>query len=505
MKTTELVSIIVPCYNQAQYLEESIQSCIDQTYPNIEIIIINDGSTDNTEEVALLLQKKYPKKIQVVLQENTGLSEARNNAIKQSTGTYILPLDSDDLIDKNMVSFCLKYMIEHNADIVYVQQQCFGVKNHLIERPAFSKNNLLYKNISGPTSLYKKEVWGKVDGYAKNMKGGYEDWEFWLHAFKKGYKFQLLSEPLQLYRRHEVSMITEAIDNDIYLKSKIVMNHPELYPTKHVKKSIQIISDSESLADLYFYCPEDFLLDQKYLTESLNQYLSSETLQKKQFIDIPNSNRKIILTALDILKDNKHLEQICENEEGNFVVFYSSLRYEIPTLKNLNFAWDNDKGIIETKGSIFPFVFKSIREDDTLQLIAHKRFYRYHTEVFEPKTEETISICQQRIQNREKIIKNRNIMIDNRDIMIDNRDIMIDNREKIIKNRNIMIGNRENLTNKQNKIIKEKENLISKQSATIDKVKKAREDLVRLQALFHPIKKYKAYKNLIKHIKSQSI
>ena len=91
VKTTELVSIIVPCYNQVHYLEESVQSCIDQTYPNIEIIIINDGSTDNTEEIALLLQKKYPKKIQVILQKNTGLSEARNNAIKQSTGTYILP------------------------------------------------------------------------------------------------------------------------------------------------------------------------------------------------------------------------------------------------------------------------------------------------------------------------------------------------------------------------------------------------------------------------------
>ena len=437
MKTTELVSIVIPCYNQAQYLEESIQSAIDQTYSNIEIIIINDGSTDNTEEITLLLQKKYPKKIQVILQENTGLVTARNNAIKQSTGKYILPLDADDLIDKNMVSSCLEHMIDHNADIVYVQQQCFGTKNHLIERPPFSKNNLLYQNISGPSGLYKREVWEKIGGYARNMDGGYEDWEFWLHAFKKGYKFQLLPEPLHLYRRHEVSMITKAIDQDIYLRSKIVMNHPELYPVEHVKRSIQVISDSESLADLYFYFPVDFLADKKYLAKPINHYLTSKKLQKKQFIEIPDSNRKIILCTLDIIKDHKHLKQLCVNEEGNFVIFYSSLRYEIPTLKNLNFAWDKNKGITETKGSIFSFVFKSIRENDKSQLIAHKRLYRYYTEVFEPKTEKTIQ---------------------------------------------------------------KKDNLIFKQTNILHKVRKARGKVIRIQALFHPIKKYKAYKNLIKQI-----
>ena len=493
VKTTELVSIIVPCYNQAQYLEESVQSCIDQTYSNIEIIIINDGSTDNTEEVALLLQEKYPKKIQVILQENTGLSVARNNAIRQSTGTYILPLDSDDLIEKNMVDSCLKHMIDKNADIVYVHQQCFGVKNHLIKRSPFPRNNLLYQNIACSTSLYKREVWEKTGGYARNMEGGYEDWEFWIHAFKKGYKFQLLPEPLHLYRRHEISMVTKAIDKDIYLGSKIVINHSELYPIEHVKKSIQVISDSESLANLYFYYPVDFLLDQKYLIEAISQYMTSKKLQKNQFIDIPDNNKKIILYTLDIIKDHKHLQQLCVNEEGNFVIFYSSLRYEIPTLKNLNFAWDNDKGIIETKGSIFPFVFKSIREDKKLQLIAYQRFYKYNTEVLEPKTRQQASICKQRIENREKTIQNREKTIQNKDKMIQNKD-------KMIQNRNKMIQNRENLTNKQNKTIKEKKNLISKQNATLHKVNKAKENVVRIQAIFHPIKKYKAYKNLIKQI-----
>jgi len=446
MKITELVSIVVPCYNHAQYLEECIQSALNQTYPNIEIIIINDGSNDNTKEVALLLQEKYPEKIKVILQENTGVSVARNNAIKQSTGKYILPLDADDLIDKSIITSCLQHMTNHDADIVYVNQQCFGTKNHLIERPPFSKNNLLYQNISGPSGLYKREVWEETGGYAENMKGGYEDWEFWLHAFKKGYKFQLLPEPLHLYRRHEISSITKAIDQNFYLRSKLVMNHLELYPTEHVKRSIEVISDSESLADVYFYAPIDLLKNEKYLTESINQYFTSKKLQEKQFIHIPDSNPRIILYALETIKDKEHLKQLCTNKGNDLVIFYSSLRYEIPMLKNLNFTWDNDKGITETKGSIFPFVFKSVREDDTLQLIAHKYFYRYHTEIFEPKTNKTISICQHRIENREKTINNR--------------DTMIQNREKTIQ---------------------KKVDIINKQSTTIEKVNK---ELVRLKRAF---------------------
>ncbi len=76
-KKYDLVSIVIPCYNQAQYLEGSVQSAIKQTYPNIEIIIVNDGSPDNTQEIAEKLQKKYPEKIRIITQENKGVSEAR--------------------------------------------------------------------------------------------------------------------------------------------------------------------------------------------------------------------------------------------------------------------------------------------------------------------------------------------------------------------------------------------------------------------------------------------
>ena len=92
-----LISIIVPCYNQAHFLNEVLQSVLDQSYSNWECIIVNDGSPDNTEEIALVWCTK-DKRFRYVKKENGGLSSARNAGITISQGEYILPLDADDKI-----------------------------------------------------------------------------------------------------------------------------------------------------------------------------------------------------------------------------------------------------------------------------------------------------------------------------------------------------------------------------------------------------------------------
>ncbi len=377
MKRNDLVSIIIPCYNQAQYLEESVNSALEQTYKNIEIIIINDGSTDNTEDIALDLQKIHPEKIRFISQKNTGVSEARNNAIKESKGQYILPLDADDLIDKNMISSCLKSMIENDTDIVYVDTQCFGIKNFLIRKLPFSQNNFLYQNLCNVTSLFKKEMWRKLGGYANNMKEGYEDWEFWIHALKKEYKFQLLSEPLLLYRTQELSRNTKATIKDVYLRAIITLNHPELYTIEQVKEAIQSIRETESLADLYFYSAQDLPINEEYLVKTIRDYLASNVLQEKQFIAISDTDKQVGLFALDKVKNRKYLKRIYKEKEADFVLFYAPLRYEVSPLKNLAFSWDKNGGIINTYGTIFPFIFKSKRENDKSQLIAYQRELKY--------------------------------------------------------------------------------------------------------------------------------
>lgn len=195
------VSIIIPCYNHAEYLADAIESALDQTIP-CEVIVVNDGSTDNSSEIA----KKYP--VRLVEKTNGGLSSARNAGIAVAKGKYILTLDSDDIISQDFVEKTIG-----KNDIVGTYQQEFGdsntlwVSNNLNPKfEDFKKNNQI-----NCCSLFKKEIWEKVAGYDENMRICYEDWLFWIKATKLGYNVTIVPEPLFFYRKHGKSMISNAI------------------------------------------------------------------------------------------------------------------------------------------------------------------------------------------------------------------------------------------------------------------------------------------------------
>ena len=110
------VSIIVPIYNVVDYLEKCINSITSQTYSNLEIILVNDGSTDNSAEICERIAS-LDKRIILLNKENGGLSDARNCGLKKATGKYVMFIDSDDFIEKDMVEFLYKNMINYNAEI----------------------------------------------------------------------------------------------------------------------------------------------------------------------------------------------------------------------------------------------------------------------------------------------------------------------------------------------------------------------------------------------------
>ncbi len=488
MVTNPLVSIIIPCYNQANYLKESVLSAIEQTYSNIEIIIINDGSTDNTNKIAMDLQTKYPKKIQYISQKNKGVSEARNNAISQSKGQYILPLDADDMIDKEMVNFCLNTLIKYDVDIVYTDIQFFGVKNHIDHKKPFSKNNLLYQNSCSATSLYKKNMWEKLGGYSKNMKEGYEDWEFWIHAYKQNFKFKLLSKPLLLYRTHEVSRNTAALEKDTYLKAKIVMHHPELYINPYVQEAMRTIKEVDKLADLYFYWNKDIIDTEETWLRKVGDFITNNTLNEKQVINI--KNKKIGLCSLDLFQNEQSLHQIYTEMDVSYLLFYAPVLYNVVELFSSMYCWKKDIGIIKSTEDSFPFVPRSERESKEKQLIAYQLLNRYKIEVIEPHIEKKIAQYQKTIKNRDETIKNKNLALKNRDETIKNKNLALKNRDEIIKNKN--------------KIIEAQKLHINNQTQRINQYQTAIISLTRIKTITNPIKKYIAYKNLIKIIKNDS-
>ena len=214
------VSIIIPCYNQAKFLPEAIESALAQTYKDIEVIVVNDGSPDNTSEVA----RRY-KGVKLVEQTNKGLSGARNAGIKKSSGGWIVTLDADDRLHPMFV----QQTIGKN-DIVSTRLQTFGRENRTWKShlSTITHRDLLNKNHINCCSIFKKDVWTLAGGYDEKMRDGYEDWEFWIRAAAAGFNITSINETLFFYRKHPgPSMFDEAKGKHAKIISYMKGKHPE--------------------------------------------------------------------------------------------------------------------------------------------------------------------------------------------------------------------------------------------------------------------------------------
>ncbi len=182
-----LVSIIIPCYNQALFLEEAVNSVLNCTYPNFEIIIVDDGSHDHSAKIALKIHEKNPEIIHVIMQENAGASKARNVGIKAASGKYVLPLDGDDKISENYIQRAVE-VLEKNQDVkvVYCEAKKFGNESGYLKLKTFSRKALALDNMIFVSALYRKNNWEECGGYDPRMTWGSEDWEFWINMLKSG-------------------------------------------------------------------------------------------------------------------------------------------------------------------------------------------------------------------------------------------------------------------------------------------------------------------------------
>ncbi len=226
--TTPVVSVIIPCYNQGEWIEECIESVLSQSFRDFEIIVINDGSTDK-KTIQILNGLKYPK-TKIIHQENMGLAEARNTGIKNSHGTYVLPLDADDKLHPNFLEKTILLMEKDTKlGIVCGETEFFGAQEGYIKIP-YKFPEILYFNMLQCTCLFRKSDWEKVGGYNPNMKYGMEDWDLWLSFIELGLEAYRIPEPLFYYRKKEVSMITELVGiRNQKMREQLYKNHIGLY------------------------------------------------------------------------------------------------------------------------------------------------------------------------------------------------------------------------------------------------------------------------------------
>ena len=150
-----LVSIIVPCYNQGQYIDECLQSIIEQSYTHWECIVVNDGSNDDSQE-HINGWKKKDKRISSISIKNGGVSQARNLGISLAQGIFILPLDADDKISKLYVHLCVSAFIsDPELMLVYANAEKFGIVNGFWELPEFSLRQLCKGNLIYNCAMYR--------------------------------------------------------------------------------------------------------------------------------------------------------------------------------------------------------------------------------------------------------------------------------------------------------------------------------------------------------------
>ena len=192
-----LVSVIVPMYNSAPYIREALDSIVASTYRPLEVVVIDDGSTDTSLAESKAFAATHAE-VRVIHQENAGVSAARNHAIREAKGTLILPVDADDKISPDYIALAVEAMAE-DVRIVGCRARFFGTKEGEWRLPEYSPQLLARKNMIPITSLFRKEDWKRVGGFCEEEIYR-EDWLFWISLIELGGKYVRLEEVGLYYR-----------------------------------------------------------------------------------------------------------------------------------------------------------------------------------------------------------------------------------------------------------------------------------------------------------------
>jgi len=194
-----LVSVIVPLYNASPFIGEALESIVASTYRPIEVIVMDDGSTDDSCNVAQSFAQTHPE-VRVLTQSNAGASAARNHAIRESKGEFILPVDADNRIHPLYIEEAVAVLTNQpEVRVVGCRAEYFGDKTGEWTTPRFSHALLARKNMIDTCSMYRRKDWDRTPGYNEHCAAR-EDWDLWLSLFELDGEFVRLPEIRLFYR-----------------------------------------------------------------------------------------------------------------------------------------------------------------------------------------------------------------------------------------------------------------------------------------------------------------
>lgn len=339
----DLVSIIIPVFNGNNYIKNSIDSALNQSYKNIELIVINDGSTDNTEDII----KSYGNKVKYFYKENGGVSSALNLGITKANGKYISWLSHDDLYLPKKIETQMEELknIKDKSTIIYSGYELIDCKDNLISAIEISSkneyrhlNNGLYASLMyylyGCTLLIPREVFYKVSFFNEKLKYC-QDYELWLKIFKNGYNIRYIPRVLVQYRIHgkqdsntkKEYMISEAENIFINTLSNLSdKQYEEIFYNKYnVLRIIEDIhKDFPRVKEFIYNEKNNILIKNKDYIENNNKisvvvYINDDDKYINQTINSILNQKYKNIELLFIIKDNTIVNGLPKNIEYKII------------------------------------------------------------------------------------------------------------------------------------------------------------------------------------------
>jgi glycosyltransferase involved in cell wall biosynthesis len=230
-----LVSVIVPCFNHGRYLTGCIESILEQDYPELEVIVIDDASTEDST-LAVLAELETGKRVSVLRQpENAGPSAARNRGIEAARGRYVLPVDSDNLLMAGAVASLVAQLQAAGEQVGFIYPNCqyFGTRDDYFQPPSYNLFLLMEGNFCDTCSLIDRAVFDAGIRYPEHILLGHEDWDFALTLAARGVWGEPAREPTLLYRKEGFTR-SDAVEyaRDAFHEG-VAQRHPELFGVDH--------------------------------------------------------------------------------------------------------------------------------------------------------------------------------------------------------------------------------------------------------------------------------
>lgn len=289
-KNTPSISVIIPAYNQANYVSQAIQSVLSQTNPNFELVVVNDGSTDETSQI---ISKFQDPRIRIISQPNRGLAAARNTGLRESSAPLIALLDADDYFLPEKLAIQSEYLLKHSeigmvGGGIQIVNHAGEILKQVITKPdGLDLQGLLFANPFVPSSIMIRRQWfGRAGTFDENLKAC-EDWDMWLRIGYAGCIFAWVDYPVVAYRQHQGQMTREPerMQKAIFTVLDKFFQQPDIPENIYnLKDEVYAIGYLHSAA--YAYHANQFSNGQNYIREAFHYFPPLREQHYKRVVDI---------------------------------------------------------------------------------------------------------------------------------------------------------------------------------------------------------------------------